>query len=163
MIVSHRSRGHNRNWVRSGIAVAEFAILSPFIAFLVIGMCEMGRAVMVKDILTNASRKGCRTGATAFRVYDDIINDATNILNDNNLKAAKATITVQVAPYTGTSSSPSWGPFVPATDDASFTPGAMDMISVKVSLGVTDVLWFSPFFLPSTAVESETVVMLRQG
>jgi hypothetical protein len=30
-------------------------------------------------------------------------------------------------------------------------------------MNVTDVLWFSPVFMPNTSIESETVIMLRQG
>src|SRR5208282_221193 len=49
---------------RRGVAAVELAILAPFLGVLVMGMFEMGRLVMVKDILTDSVRKGGRTGAT---------------------------------------------------------------------------------------------------
>jgi Flp pilus assembly protein TadG len=148
---------------RRGIAAAEFAVLLPFLVAVVLGMFEVGRLVIVKDTLTNAARKGCRTGVTPGKGYQDILNDVNNILTDNNIPAADATITIQVASYTGNSTTPSWGAYTTITSGSSYTPNALDKVSVQVSVPVTDVLWFSPFFTSSTAVESETMVMLRQG
>src|SRR5262249_40199686 len=148
---------------RRGIAAAEFAVLLPFLVAAVLGMVEIGRLVMVKDLLTNAARKGCRTGVTPGKGYQDILNDVNNILTDNNIPPSDATITIQVASYTGTSTTPSWGPPTTVTGGSVFAPNALDQVSVKVSIPVTDVLWFTPFFTSSTAVESEMVVMLRQG
>jgi Flp pilus assembly protein TadG len=148
---------------RRGIAATEFAILAPFLCALVMGMVEMGRLVMVKETLTNAARKGCRTGVTPGKSYQNILDDVNNILTDNNITAANATITVQIAPYTGTSTTPSWGAFTTVTGASSFTPNALDQVSVKVSIGVTNVLWFIPVFTSSGSVESETLIMLKQG
>jgi Flp pilus assembly protein TadG len=139
----------------------EFALLAPFLASLVVGMCELGRAVMVKDVLTNAARKGCRTGITLTKTYQDILNDVNNILSDNNFPAAS--ITIQVASYTGNSTTPSWGAFTTVTGSSSYKPKALDKVLVKVSVNATDVLWFAPTFMSSTSIESETMIMLRQG
>ena len=158
-----RLRLFTRRGPRQGIAATEFAILAPFLAALIMGMCEMGRAVMVKEILTNAARKGCRTGATVGKGYQDILDDVNNILSDNNISTGKATITVQVATYTGTSTTPSWGAFTTVTSASGFNPNALDKISVQVSIHAADVLWFSPVFMTNATVESETLIMLRQG
>ena len=83
---------------RRGLAATELAVLAPFLAALLMGMCEMGRAVMVKDILTDASRKGCRTGATPKKTFQNILDDVNNILSDNHISTANATITIQTAP-----------------------------------------------------------------
>ena len=148
---------------RRGIAATEFALLAPFLAALILGMCEMGRAMMVKDILTNAARKGCRTGVTLGKTYQNVLDDVNNILTDNSLPSAKATITVQIATYTGTSTTPSWGSFTTVTSSSTYTPKPLDKVLVKLSMNVADVLWFAPTFMSNTAVESETVIMLRQG
>jgi Flp pilus assembly protein TadG len=148
---------------RRGIAATEFAVLAPFLVALIIGMCEMGRLVMVKETLTNAARKGCRTGVTAGKTYQNLLDDVNKVLTDNNLPSADATITVQIASYTGTSTNPSWGAFTTVTNGSSFTPNALDKVSVQVSLPVTDVLWFAPQFMSSTSVVSEALVMLKQG
>jgi Flp pilus assembly protein TadG len=148
---------------RRGVAAAEFAILAPFLGALIMGMCEMGRAVMAKDILTNAARKSCRTAATNGKTYQNAVDDANNILTDNHISTASATITVQVATYTGNSTTPSWGAFTTVSSNAAFTPNALDKVSVKVSVPATSVLWFAPVFMPTTAVESETLILVRQG
>jgi Flp pilus assembly protein TadG len=139
----------------------EFALLAPFLASLVVGMCELGRAVMVKDVLTNAARKGCRTGITLTKTYQNIMDDVNNILSDNKFPAAS--ITIQVASYTGNSTTPSWGPFTTVTGSSSYKPKALDKVLVKVAVNATDVLWFAPTFMSSTSIESETMIMLRQG
>ncbi len=152
--------GSGRRW---GVAATEFAVLAPFLGALIVGMCELGRAVMVKNVLTNAARKACRTGITPNKGYQNLIDDANNILTDNSISTTNATVTVQVASYTGTSTAPSWGSFATVSKASSFTPSPLDKVSVQVSVPVTDVLWFLPTFLPSSAVESDTLNMLRQG
>ncbi len=153
----------NRRSARRGVAAVELALVAPFLCALVMGMFEMGRLVMVKEILTNAARKGCRTGASVSKTYQNLLDDVNNILTDNNLTAADATITVQVATYTGTATTPTWGAFTTITSGSAFTPGALDKVSVQVAIPVTSVLWFAPQFTPNTYVESETLIMLKQG
>jgi Flp pilus assembly protein TadG len=140
----------------------ELAILAPFLGALILGMCEMGRAMMIKDILTNAARKGCRTGVSPTMAYSDIVADIDNILTDNGIANSKATITIQVAKYTGNSTTPSWGSFTSETS-TTFAPQALDQISIQVSVKASDVLWFSPYFLGATFIETETLYMVRQG
>ncbi len=148
---------------RFAIAATEFAVVAPFVGIVIMGMCEMGRAVMVKDILTDAARKGCRSGAMVGKTYTNLLTDVNNILTDNNISSNNATITVQVASYTGTSTSPSWGAFATVNSDASFTPSALDQVSVKVAIPVNNVLWFTPIFMSKSSLESETLIMVRQG
>jgi len=45
---------------RRGAAVVEFALVVPVFILLVFGMVEFGRAVMVQQVLVNASREGAR-------------------------------------------------------------------------------------------------------
>jgi Flp pilus assembly protein TadG len=148
---------------RRGIAATELALLAPLLAALVMGMCEMGRAVIVKDILTNAARKGCRTGVTPSKTYQNVLDDVNNVFSDNNINSANVTIIVQIASYTGNSTTPSWGSFTTVSSNISFTPQPLDQISVKVSIPISNVLWFSPRFMSNTTIESETLTMVRQG
>ena len=43
-----------------GVAAVEFAIVAPIFFMLVIGIIEVGRAIMVQQVLINASRVGAR-------------------------------------------------------------------------------------------------------
>jgi Flp pilus assembly protein TadG len=48
---------------RKGAAVVEFAVVAPLFVLLMMGMIEMGRAVQIQQVLTNASREGARLAA----------------------------------------------------------------------------------------------------
>jgi Flp pilus assembly protein TadG len=147
---------------RRGIAAVELAVLAPFLAGLVVGMCELGRGVMVRDILTDAARKGCRTGAMAGKGYQDVINDVNNILTDNSIATGNATITIQIASYTGNATTPSWGAFTTVSSASAFKPNPLDQIAVQVSVTASTVLWFSPVYI-SRSIVSQTLIMVKQG
>src|SRR5712692_7380358 len=70
---------------RLGTAAVEFAMVVPLIALLTLGMFELGRAMIVKNILSDAARKGCRTGIRSGGNSATISNDVNSILSDNNI------------------------------------------------------------------------------
>lgn len=45
---------------RQGAAVVEFAVVAPLLFALTLGMMEVSRMVMVKQLMVNASREGAR-------------------------------------------------------------------------------------------------------
>ena len=89
---------------RRGAAVVEFALVVPVFILLVFGMIEFGRAVMVQQVLVNASREGARQavldGTTLNEVQDriDVYLDASSING--------ATVTVDPAPQVATFGQP---------------------------------------------------------
>jgi Flp pilus assembly protein TadG len=131
---------------RKGLAVVELAIIVPVLVFLTIGMIEVARGLMVKETLSNAARKGCRTGILPTGTTNSISADINQVLTDNNIASSNATITVMVN-----------GKVVDAS-----TAVQHDQISVKVSIPVSQVAWITPFFLPGSDIESDTMVMMRQ-
>jgi Flp pilus assembly protein TadG len=131
---------------RAAKAVVEFALLLPFFAALIVGMLEMGRAIIVKEILSDAAQKGCRTGALAGKSNTDVTADVNNILStDKNISGTTTTILVNGQ----------------AADVGSATTG--DQISVKVSVPFANATWTTTFFLSGQTIESEAVVMMKQG
>ena len=108
---------------RRGAAVVEFAVVVPIFLMMVFGMIEFGRAIMVQQVLTNASREGARLAVldsptpTAGQVTTTVttylqkagISGATVTINPTEPTTAAygvpITVTVQV-PY----SSVSWLP-----------------------------------------------------
>src|ERR1043165_5267669 len=68
---------------RRGAAVAEFAIVAPVFFMMVIGFIEFGRALMVQQVLINASRVGARmastTGATTTAVQTAVQSYTTGV------------------------------------------------------------------------------------
>ena len=118
---------------RSGGAVAavEFAVVAPFLFLLATGAFEVGRGIMVRQMLTDAARKACRTGAFPGKANSDITSDVNDILTDNSVPTSAATITILV---NGTSV------------DAS-TAQQGDQVSVKVAVPFNKVTLDSPLFL----------------
>jgi Flp pilus assembly protein TadG len=132
---------------RPGGAAVELAVLAPLIGGLVIGMFQMSRTIMIKEVMCDAARKGCRTGIYPNRANSDITADVNNILTDNGLTSSSATITILVN-----------GQSVDAS-----TANQNDQISVKVAMPLTAVGWLPLFFNSGITVSSETVVLMRQG
>jgi hypothetical protein len=114
--------------------------------FLALGMIEIARGLMVKQTLSDAARRACRNAILSTGSNANITTDVNAVLTDNNITSSYATITVQVNG---------------STADAN-TAAAGDKISVKVSIPVSRIAWITPIFLPSTDIESDTMVMMRQ-
>src|SRR5262249_26909902 len=49
----------------SGTAAVEFAAVAPLLLLLLLGLWEVGRAIQVQQILSNAAREGARAAAQA--------------------------------------------------------------------------------------------------
>ena len=131
---------------RKGMAVVELAIIVPVLVFLTIGMIEVARGLMVKEVLSNAARKGCRTAILPSGSTSSVTADVNQVLSDNTINPNYATVTVMVNGKVA---------------DAS-TAVQHDQISVKVSIPVSQVAWITPFFLPGTDIESDAIIMMRQ-
>lgn len=148
---------------RPAAATVEFALVAVFLLIVVMGMVELGRAMMVRAILTDAARKGASTSVTANKTYTNIQDDVDDILaTDNHLPATlangKATLTVSVAAWNAATQT--YGSDV-VVSSSTFAPNPYDKVSVKVSVNSSDVTWLFHHYMNGT-VESETVVMMKQ-
>lgn len=130
---------------RLGAVVVEFALIAPILALFVVGMLELGRAVMVREIVSNAARKGCRSGVLPGRNSTAITNDVNQVLQDNGIATA-ATLDIRVNG-------------VPANAQ---TAKQGDQISLTVSIPFSAASWTGNFFLTSSSISSETLIMMRQ-
>jgi len=115
-------RGRGRNHKRRGAAVVEMAFVTPVLFLLVFGMIDVGRAVMVQNLIANAARDGARAavldGATASEIQNQVvdylaasgISGATAIVSPNPLTLADlgdpVSVTAQV-PFNSVSWLPS--------------------------------------------------------
>lgn len=129
-----------RRSARRGVAATEFAIVAPVFLLLVIGILELGRALMVQQVLINASRVGARQaitlGATTSEVQAAVAEYA--------LSVAVPGVTVNVTP-----------------SPASATAG--DTISVTASVPYSDVSWLpAPWFLGGTTLTAQSQ-MRKEG
>ena len=135
----HLRRG-NRLVNRCGAAAVEFAIVAPVFFLLVIGMIEVGRAMMVQQVLINASRVGARqavtAGATSSAVQTAVKDYATSV--------AVPSVSVSVTP-----------------DPAAAKSG--DTVTVTTSVGYNSVSWLaSPWFLSGKTLTSSSA-MRKEG
>lgn len=149
--------------VRRATATVEFAVVAVFLGIVTVGMAEIGRAVIIKGILTDASRKGASTAVGGNKTYSDIQNDVDDILStDQRLPATlangKATLTVSVAAWNSTTQT--YGADV-VVNSTTFAPNQYDKISVQVSINASDVTWLFLSYTRGT-VDSETVVMMKE-
>ena len=132
---------------RRAVAAVEFAVVLPLIALLVTGTFEVGRAIMVRQALNDAARKGCRTGILPGQANAAITGDVNDVLTENSIAPSDATVAIQVNGQ---------------TVDAR-TAQQKDQLSVKVSLPYAKAAWTPLFFFSNTTLESDTLVMMRQG
>jgi hypothetical protein len=131
---------------RPGLAVVEFAVIAPVLLFLIVSMLEMATAVQIKAVLTDAARKGCRTGILPDGTNSAVTTDISSVLTNAGITPGLATNTIKVN-----------GASVNVSTAAANTP-----ISVKVSLPFSSVATVTGFFLTGKNIESETIVMMSQ-
>ena len=128
---------------RKGVAAVEFAVVAPLFFLLVFGMIEFGRAVMVQQIITNASREGARLAVLDGSTGTEVKTSVVNYLQ-------KAAITVTADKVTVTPTEPS-------------AAGYGDPVTVNVSIPFSQVSWLpTPWFIGSGTNLSAETVMRRE-
>lgn len=142
---------------RSAVAAVEMAFVVPILALFMAGMFELSRGVMVKQILTGAARKGCRTGIIHQYGNSDIINDATDVMRDNGFTSSLFNPSTGIGAINITVTDPNGNSLSEALDAP---PGSM--VSVQVVIPSSSMNLVSNFFITSKMVESDIVVMMKQ-
>lgn len=135
----HRRR--NENGSRKGAALVEFALVAPIFLILIAGVIELGRAIIVQQLLTNASREGARVAGYDSTTQTSTVSSAvSNYLSTVSISSATTTV--------------SPNPPSLAADGQS--------VSVTVSVPYTQVSWLpNTFFLGGQTLQA-TSVMCRQ-
>lgn len=132
--------GHRNALERSGAAIVEFALVAPLFLSLIAGVIELGRAIEVVQLLTNASREGARVASYDTTTQTSSITSTVNSYL-SSVGITGATTVVSPSPTT-------------ASDGTA--------MSVTVSIPFSSVSWFpSPFFLGGQTLQA-TSVMCRQ-
>ena len=132
-----RNRIRRRCPVRTGAAAVEFALVAPVFLVLIFGMIEFGRAIMVQQTITNASREGARVAVLDGTTTAQVNTTVNNYLSNSRIPSA----TVSMQP--STPSTASYG----------------DPVTVTVSVRFNDVSWLpSPWFLDGKTLSAQTVM-----
>lgn len=114
-----------------GAAIVEFAVVLPVIVLLLMGSLELGRAVMVRHVLEETARAGCRVAVFENGTKQDVID----IVDAAMTAAGIDTYTLTVNP------------------DPPENLDAFEPVTVTVSVAYTDVSW-----LPSSNFMSESTL-----
>jgi Flp pilus assembly protein TadG len=115
---------------RRGTTTAEVAVVSPVAFALVLGLVEIGRALMVMHLLNNAAVAGCRTAIIEGQDTTAVQSEVNSVLSATGISGATTTVTVN-----------------DASADAS-TANSGDEITVQVSVPYSSVSWLpSPSFV----------------
>lgn len=125
---------------RSGAAIVEFAIVCPILFLIVFGMVDVGRGLMVQNLLTNAARDGARTAALDGATASDVEAAVAQYLSSMSVDGASVTV----------------------TPNPLSTAGLGDPVSVTVTVPFNSVSWLpSSMYFAGVNLES-TVVMRRE-
>ncbi len=131
------SRIHGR---RRGVAAVEFALVAPLLFLLVFGMMEVGRGLMVQQLLSNAARDGARSAILEGATVADVEASVLEYLGSSSISGAS--VTVSPAPLT-------------------LAQGG-DPVTVAVSIPFTAVSWLpAPRYFDGVTL-SATVTMRRE-
>jgi Flp pilus assembly protein TadG len=126
---------------RRGAAAVEFAIVAPLFFLLIFGMIELGRMVMVQQVITNASREGARVA---------VLDGSTSTEVENVVNTYLASASVDGATVTINPAEPS-------------TAGYGEPVTVTVTVPFSQVSWLpTPMLLGGDTNLAATTVMRRE-
>ena len=133
-------RTRRRAAPRHGVAAVEFAIVAPIFFMLVIGIIEIGRAMMVQQVLINASRVGARR-AVMLSSSQQAVTDA---VNEYATGVGISGLDIAISPDPGTAN-------------------AGQPITVGVEIDYQDVSWLpAPWFMGGKQLTASSV-MRKEG
>ncbi len=141
---------------RLAAAAVELAFIAPILVTFMVGMFEMSRGVMVRQTLTGAARKGCRTGVVQGFANSDIVNDATDVMRDSGFTSSQFN-----PPSVGSINITVTDPSGNTLSDTLNAPSG-SKVSVQVVIPASSVNWVSYYFLTRSMFESDLVVMMKQ-
>lgn len=139
-LLRRRATSPGKRQCREGIAAVEFAIVAPLFFMLVIGCMEFGRALMVQQVLTNASRVGARNAITLNATEQEVIESTQAYATSASVPGVSVTVTPNLA-----------------------TAESGDMVTVSVSVPLANVSWTpAPWFLGGVTLSTSSV-MRKEG
>src|SRR5260370_27283093 len=93
-----RESAHSRRQRRVGVTVVEFALVAPIMFMMVLGIFEFGRTCMVKELLTEAARRGCRQGIIEGTSTQQIQTAVTTFLTKAGINGESVCVSINDSP-----------------------------------------------------------------
>jgi len=117
---------------RLGAAAIEFACVLPFLVLFLMGSVEVGRGVMVKHVLEEAARAGCRVAVFESSSAADVQSIVGTAMDAANLSSANYTVTIDPPNPQGLQ--------------------AFQPVTVSIEMNFADVSWIPTTFLKGKSV-----------
>ena len=131
---------------RAGAVVVELALTLPLFLMMGMGCLELGRALMVQQMLVNAAREGSRHGIMAGATKAAVVTKVGAYLATG--KITPTAVQVKYLP----ANSNTWL-------DLSSTAKSGEPVKVSIQVSYSAVTWIpSPWFLRNASLGSETVM-----
>jgi Flp pilus assembly protein TadG len=141
VLASTRARKRHSVPQRKGAAVVELAFTAPLLFLITFGMIDVGRAVMVQNLITNAARDGARAAALDGATAGEIETSVVDFLAASSVSGATAAVSPNPL------SSANWG----------------DPVSCTVQVPFNSVSWLPASRYFSGVTFEATVVMRREA
>ena len=123
-----QSRGTARGR-RQGAQMVEFAFVAPILFLLLLGIFELGRGLMVTELLMAGARAGARVGVIPGKSTKDVGTATTNYMSTLGITSDTATVYVNDIAIGGSGADP----LTNASSGAEVT--------VKLSVPVSSITW----------------------
>ena len=106
---------------RRGAAAVEFAVVAPVLLIMVFGMVDMGRMIMVQQLMNDAAREGARTAALGGSSFGEVSSRVSAFLDATGVDASR--VQIELTPI----------------NLAAAERG--DLVTVQLSVAFADVSW----------------------
>ena len=132
---NHRSQKRQKpGRMRLGAAMVEFAVVAPLMILFTLGMLEIGRMTMVKQLLVNVSREGAREGTLPNSTNTSVKNSVDALLSQSGITGTTVSVSATSIPSSS-------GVYV----------------TVSISVPSENVSWLSmPLFMSGRTVSAST-------
>jgi len=143
MIRLPRARRNSQQTARRrGAAAVEMALVLPVFVTVTLGMIELGRGIMVAQLMTNAAREAARTAIIDGSTDASVANVAKSFLQ-TAAKVNPSDVSVTITNASG-------------GNVASAQP--RDLITVNVSLPYSKVSWLPPKYLAGKSLSATSAM-----
>lgn len=82
----------NKKEARLGAVAVELAFMLPIFLALVLGIVEFGRAVMVRQVISNAAREGVRQGIIPGATVTQVTNACNAYLSEGGISSTNLVV-----------------------------------------------------------------------
>lgn len=141
-MVRFRCSRHRDSGRRRGAAAVEMAVVLPVFITVILGLIEVGRGIMVAQLMANAARESARAAVVDGSTNNSVSDVAKNFLA-SAAKVSPGDVTVTITTGSGGQVS---------------AAQPRELITVKVTLPFSKVSWLPPKYLAGKNLEATSAM-----